>query len=65
MAKKYVVWVSYGVYVDTDLDAETDDGYALIKRQAVDKMFSHGHNEVIANAEIEVEDVSAEFAEDF
>lgn len=66
MSKKYVVYVTYGVYVDypTDFDPnQSDENFDQLKRDAVAKMFSHGQVEVGANAEIEFEDVTEEFQE--
>ena len=61
--KKFVVYLSYGVYVDspTGYDPDTDEGFDQLKHDAVAKMFSHGQLEVATNAEIEFEDVSEEF----
>lgn len=65
MAKKFVAYISYGVYVDTidELDWDSDEGYALLKQEAVAKMWEHGQAEVSSNAEIEFEDVTEEFEE--
>ena len=62
---KYVVYITYGVYVDTvnELDLGLDEGYDSLKREAVAKMWTHGQLEVGTNAEIEYEDVTEEFKE--
>jgi hypothetical protein len=62
---KYVVYITYGVYVDTvnELDLSSDEGYDSLKREAVSKMWTHGQLEVGTNAEIDYEDVTEEFKE--
>ena len=62
---KYVVYITYGVYVDTvnELDLDSDEGYDSLKREAVSKMWTHGQLEVGTNAEIDYEDVTKEFEE--
>lgn len=67
MAKKFVVYISYGVYVDypdgIEIDENDDEDYDQLKRDAVAKMWSHGQNEVGLNCEIDLEDVTEEFKE--
>jgi hypothetical protein len=65
MAKKFVVYITYGVYVDQpdSFDVERDEEFDQLKRDAVSKMFSHGVLEVGTNSEIEYEDVTKEFEE--
>ena len=58
--KKYVVYVTYGVYVDTDTDDYNEEA---IIAEAVVKMFSHGQQEVIGSCDAEIEDVTDEFRE--
>jgi hypothetical protein len=62
---KYVVYITYGVYVDTveELDLESNSGFDQLKREAVATMWTHGQLEVGTNAEIEYEDVTKEFEE--
>lgn len=65
MGKKFVVYITYGVYVDTpeSVDLENDFDYLHIQELAVAKMFAHGVDEVSTAAEVEIEEVSNEFEE--
>lgn len=65
MAKKFAVYITYGVYVDMPdtFDFNNDEDYGGLKHDAVAKMFSHGQLEVATNAEIEAEDITEEFKE--
>lgn len=65
MSKKFVVWVSYGVYVDAPdgLDWDSEEGYTYLRKNAVSKMFEVGVDEVTSSANIEAEDVTEEFEE--
>lgn len=65
MPKKFVVFVSYGVYVDApdDLNDSTQEGYTYLRQRAVAKLFEHGEAEVMNACDLEYEDVTAEFEE--
>jgi hypothetical protein len=65
MSKKFVCYVTYGVYVDTDddIDLEHEPDWAKVSVLAVEKMWSHGLAEVSNTAEVEIEDVTEEFEE--
>ena len=65
MAKKFVVFITYGVYVDTPdfIDPDTDEGYRFIADNATHKMFfEDGWREVATESTLEIEDVTGEFA---
>lgn len=60
MAKnKYLVFVTYGVYVGAD---EYDDADIVIK--AVNKMFDHGPDAVAGSCDAEIEDITEEFEDE-
>ena len=63
MAKKFYVFIDYGISVETadDIDPETEEGYAHIKKQAVEILKSRGIHEIVQNGNLEIEDVSEEF----
>lgn len=65
MPKKFVAFISYGVYVDApdDLDWESEEGYTYLRQSAVAKLFEHGEAEVLNACDLEIEDVTAEFEE--
>ena len=52
---KYVVYITYGVYVETDPTNED-----MITSMAVSKMFSHGEVEVSQSCDVEITDVTDE-----
>lgn len=61
---KWVVYVTYGVLVDTPLalDPENSDkDYDELRTRAVLKMWTHGYEEVKSSCEIEYENVTHEF----
>jgi hypothetical protein len=66
MADKWVVYVTYGVYVDVDkvLDPENSqaDEEELVTR-AVLKMWQHGYTTVKNDCSVEYENVTQEFAD--
>lgn len=65
MKQKWMVWLSYGVYVDTDQDLNPDDevnDYAVLKALAVKKMLDHGLNVLVTDCDMEYEDMTEEFA---
>jgi len=59
MSKRYVVFITYGVYVGAD---EYDEEYII--RKAVEKMFTHDESEVAGSCDAEIEDITQEFEED-
>lgn len=64
MKQKWVVYVSYGVYVDTDVELDptnNDNDYVALRALAVEKMWSAGSSEVSSQCEIEFENVTEEF----
>lgn len=68
MAKKYVVYVTHGVYVDIhndDFDPDNNaEDHEKLQTAAVLKMWTIGYNEVKTECNIEWEDVTEEFEED-
>jgi tRNA splicing ligase len=56
--EKYVVYITYGVYVDTDTTNEQE-----IIAMGVSKMFSHGEVAVTQSCDVEIECVTKEFME--
>lgn len=63
--QKWVVYLSYGVYVDTDQDLDPDNDvkdYATLQALAVAKMWDHGFTTVATESSIEYENVTEEFA---
>jgi hypothetical protein len=65
MPKKFVVFVTYGVYVDAPdgLDWDSEEGYTYLRENAVNKLFEAGIHEVTSDSNIEAEDVTEEFEE--
>ena len=62
---KYIVWVTYGVFVDTDYPLTEDNEYELeakIYNQAIAKL-QEATTEDLMNASFEIEDVTEEFEE--
>lgn len=67
MADKWVVYVTYGVLVDspTALDPDnSQEDYDQLRTRAVLKMWTHGYDEVKTNCEIDFENVTQEFTDD-
>lgn len=63
--QKWVVYLSYGLYVDTDKDLDPDNevnDYATLQALAVAKMWDHGFTTVATECDIEYENVTEEFA---
>ena len=62
-SNKYVVYITYGVYVDVDntFDLASDEDNFKITAKAVEKLFEHGIAEVISACDAEIEDVTEEF----
>jgi tRNA splicing ligase len=56
--EKYVVYITYGVYVDTDTTNEEE-----IIAMGVSKMFNHGEVAVTQSCHVEIENVTKEFME--
>jgi hypothetical protein len=62
--QKWVVYVTYGVLVDSDTvlsPDEKDSDYRKLRELAVEKIWNIGMEEVKTEAEVEFEDVSEEF----
>lgn len=62
--QKWVVYLSYGVYVDAPRELDPDNevlDYATLQALAVQKMFEHGFPTVTAECTMEYENVTEEF----
>ena len=64
MADKWLVYITHGVYVDTDTPLEPEENendYVELRSRAVAKMWDAGYFSVSREAEIDYEDVTEEF----
>ena len=63
MAKKWAVWITYGVYVDTDkdLNPEIPDDHDELVSRAVEALWSRDIQTVISECSVEYEDITEEF----
>jgi hypothetical protein len=63
---KYSVFITYGVYVDTDYPLTEDNEYELeakIYNMAIAKLQEASTADLVGGADFEIEDVTEEFEE--
>lgn len=63
MAKKFLVFITHGVYVDTpdDIDPDTEQGWTTIVRGSIEALIDRTVAEMIGESDFEIEEVTEEF----